>query len=575
MAISVGAALVVLAVLVVRTQSEPQTVQGHLARMITLAQLRVANEDADIQVARARLRLTAETDGLRDAVQRLEAARASLSTHRDEFRAVSRDLSGNAAALIEQIDTKTALIGTYERQLRQFASVYERLRAQVETLLAHPALPLGHALHGVVRGLIEEITAYALQSTPDNRSTIESLLDRLGADAASVPALRGALLDLGRSTTAALGEKDRVRATAQQLADIPIAAGLDDLQQRYVNHYVKSEFEVARYRNVLVIYASALLVVFGFVGWRLRRSYAELQDMNAKLEATVEARTAELRKALNDVRMQQAQLVQSEKMAALGQMVAGVAHEINTPLGYARGNVETVREALPLIRELFDAQQSGDAQRQEQARRNWPPEEGLPEIEMLLADADYGLGQIGELVRSLKDFARVDRSLNEMFDLNEGMETTLKICHNQLKGRIEVKRDYGDLPPVPCAPSQINQVFLNLLNNAAQAIDGPGVIAIRTRVEDGMAVVEVRDSGCGMDAETRAHIFEPFFTTKPVGQGTGLGLSIVFRIVEDHRGSIDVESAVGQGTTFRLRLPLQRPRKLATADADSLQESVA
>jgi two-component system NtrC family sensor kinase len=579
MAISIGAALVVLAVLVVRTQSEPQTVQGHLARMTTLAQLRVANDDAVTQVARARLRLSAETEGITDAVRRLEAAQSALGTHRDEFRTVSRELAGDAAAILQQIDEKKSLLGTYERQLRQFSAAYDELRGQVETVLAHPALSANHPLHGVVRSLIEEITAYSLQSTPDNQATIEGLLNRLGAEAGSVPALRSALVNLGRSATVVIGEKDRVRSTAGQIAAVPIAASLDDLQQRYVTHYARAEFEVARYRNVLVIYATALLVVFGFVGWRLRRSYGEMQGLNAKLEATVEARTAELRKALDDVRLQQAQLVQSEKMAALGQMVAGVAHEINTPLGYARGNVETVRESLPLIRELFDAHQSGDAARQDQARRSWPPEEGLPELEMLLGDAEYGLGQIGELVRGLKDFSRVDRSFNEMFDLNEGLDTSLKICQSQLKNRVEIQRDYGELPPVPCAPSQINQVFLNLLNNAGQAIDGDGVIGIRTRVEGSMAVIEIRDTGCGMDAETQAHIFEPFFTTKPVGQGTGLGLSIVFRIIEDHRGSIDVESTPGEGTTFRVRLPLHASAATGagsrSADAERFEETPA
>ena len=586
MAISIGAAIVVLVVLVVRTQSEPQTVQGHLARLTTLAQLRVADENATAQVTRARLRLSTEAKGLADAARRLEDAGSALATHRDEFRMVSRDLAGTAAGLLQQIDEKKSLLGTYERQIEQLASSFEQLRGQAEALLVHPALPAGSALHTAVRRLIEEVTLYALQSNPDNQQTIEELLNRLSAEAASARALRGALLGLGRATTTVLGDSDRVGATADRISQLPITAELDQLRHRYVTHYAKAETEIARYRTVLVIYAGALLAVFGFVGWRLRRSYGELdrshdalQTLNTKLEATVEERTAELRKAFDDLRLQQAQLVQSEKMAALGQMVAGVAHEINTPLGYARGNVETVREAVPLIRELFDAQASGDTARQEQARRSWPPEEGLPELEMLLGDAEYGLEQIGELVRGLKDFSRVDRSFNEMFDLNDGIDTALKICQNQLKGRVEIQRDYAELPPVPCAPSQINQVFLNLLNNAGQAIDGAGTIAIRTRVEDQMAVVEIRDTGCGMDADTQAHIFEPFFTTKPVGKGTGLGLSIVFRIIEDHRGSIEVDSTIGEGTTFRVKLPLRTAGTGGTGNAtarhENLQETVA
>jgi signal transduction histidine kinase len=566
MALSIGAALAVLVVLVIRTQSEPQALEGHLARMAALAQLGAADAEADTQTTRARLNLEADPEGFTDATQRFEAARAALVVHRNGLRAVSRDLGGALSTLLQQVEDKQAQLGAYRTQLGQFATSYAQLLMQGETVLADPALSDGSPLRGSVRRLIEEVTAYSLQSAPTNQATIENLLVALTVDAGSVPALRNRLGALGQAATNVLGDKDRVMALAEKLAAVPVAASLQRLQRNYIEHYARAESSLARYRLVLAVYASALLAVFGVFGWRLRRSYgeldrshAELQDLNVHLEETVESRTVELRKALDDLRFQQAQLVQSEKMAALGQMVAGVAHEINTPLGYVRGNVGTVRESLPLIRELFDAGKSDDAQRQQLAERRWPPDEGLAELEMLLNDADYGLGQISELVLGLKDFSRVDRSLTESFNLNEGLDTTLKICQSQLKNRIEVQRDYGELPLIPCAPSQINQVFVNLINNAGQAIDGEGIIAIRTCVEDDHAVVEVRDSGCGMDPDTLAHIFEPFFTTKPVGQGTGLGLSIVFRIVEDHGGRIEVDSAPGKGTAFRLRLPLQKP----------------
>jgi two-component system, NtrC family, sensor kinase len=580
MVVSIGAALAVLVVLVMRTQSEPQALERHMARMMALAQLRVADTEADIQAARARLSLAADTDGLADSARRIETARKGLVAHRDELRGVSRDLAGIVSALMQQLDEKQALLESHGAQLGQFATAYAQFLRLGEELLAHPSLPASHPLHGAVRSLIEEATAYSLQSLPANQDVIERLLTTISIDAGSVPALRARLLAFGRATTGVLGERDKLMGLAGRLAAVPVAGTLERLQQRYTGYYVQAENELARYRLVLAIYASALLVVFGFVGWRLRRSYGELQGLNAGLEETVESRTAELRKALDNLRLQQAQLIQSEKMAALGQMVAGVAHEINTPLGYVRGNVETVRDTLPLIRELFDAEKSGDSVRLQQAERSWPPDEGLAEMEMLLNDADYGLGQIRELVLGLKDFSRVDRSLTELFDLNEGLDTALKICQSQLKGRVEVERNYGVLPAVPCAPSQINQVFLNLLSNAGQAIEGSGSIAIRTGVEDNHAIVEIRDSGCGMDAGTLKHIFEPFFTTKPVGQGTGLGLSIVFRIVEDHGGRIDVDSAPGQGTIFRVRLPLQRkpasPANAAsTAGADALQETHA
>jgi two-component system, NtrC family, sensor kinase len=576
MLVSIAAAMSVLVILVLRTQGEPQALEGHIARMNALAQLRVADADADLQAARVRLSLQADTESLADASRRVLTARDGLIVHRDALRGVSRDLAGILTALLQQIDEKQSLLEGYETQLGRFADAHAQFLRQGEELLSHPALPATHPLHRAVRRLIEEVTAYSLQSGLTSQDTIEVLLTTISVEAGTVPALRARLLAFARTTTATVGERDRLMTQAGRLAAVPVGATLDRLQQRYTAHYVTAENELARYRLVLAIYASALLVVFGFVGWRLRRSYGELRSLNTSLEQTVETRTAELRRALDNVRLQQAQLIQSEKMAALGQMVAGVAHEINTPLGYARGNVETVRESLPLIRELFEAHRAGDDLRRQQAERVWPPDEGLAEMEMLLTDADYGLGQIRELVLGLKDFSRVDRSLTELFDLNEGLDTAIKICQSQLKGRVEVERQYGELPAVPCAPSQINQVFLNLITNAAQAIDGQGTIAIRTDTKDGQAVVEIRDSGCGMDGETLKHIFEPFFTTKPIGQGTGLGLSIVFRIVEDHGGRIDVDSEPGRGTTFRLRLPLQRKPASSgttrTADMDASQE---
>jgi len=564
MALSIGAALAVLAVLVVHTQSEPQSLQGHLGRMTALAQLGAADTEADAQVTRARLSLDAGPEDLSEGIKRLDAARANLVLHRDGLRKVSLDVGSSLSALLQQIDEKQVLLVSYRAQISEFAPAYAQLRRQGQDLLADPALPSDSALRSAVRRLIEEVTAYSLQSAPTNQGIIDSLLGALTGGAGSIPSLRSRLLGLAATAASVQGNKDRIKALADRLQAIPVASALEQLQRNYIAHYARIEADLARYRMVLVIYAGTLLAVFGFVGWRLRRSFgeldrshAELQNLNAHLEETVQARTGELRKALDDLRFQQAQLVQSEKMAALGQMVAGVAHEINTPLGYARGNVQTVRESLPFVRELFDAGKAGDESRLQEALRRWPPDEGLAEMGTLLGDAEYGLDQIGELVMGLKDFSRVDRSLTERFDLNDGLDTTLKICQSQLKNRIEVQRDYGELPPVPCAPSQINQVFVNLINNAAQAIEGEGTIALRTFLEDEEAVVEVRDSGCGMDPDTLNHIFEPFFTTKPVGQGTGLGLSIVFKIIEDHRGRIEVDSTPGEGTTFRVRLPLQ------------------
>lgn len=305
-------------------------------------------------------------------------------------------------------------------------------------------------------------------------------------------------------------------------------------------------------------------------------------DLLKAMEQRVAQRNAVLRKTLVDLRESQTQLVQSEKMASLGQMVAGVAHELNTPLGYVKNNVELLRELKAPLLQLAEAQTrlidclhdpacdeerlAGALVEANRSREQAAPELLAEDLEQLFGDTLYGLEQIGELVVGLKNFARLDRAMSEDIDLNDCIRSALVIARNNLKDKAEVTARLGELPRIPCAPSQINQVLLNLLNNAAQAIDGFGRILIKTWADDGAVFVSVQDSGKGMPPEVLAKIFDPFFTTKPVGQGTGLGLSISFKIIQDHGGSIRAASEPGRGTRFLIRLPhAQAPQLQETA----------
>ena len=374
-------------------------------------------------------------------------------------------------------------------------------------------------------------------------------------------------------------QTDRLRS----LIELPTGPQLAAVEQAYQAWVQQQIDETNFYREVLVAYTVLLLLTLAYLGFRLRLSYhaldkanAGLRDANRTLESQVQLRTKDLTSALNNLRESQAQLIQSEKMASLGQMVAGVAHEINTPLGYARSNSEIVRTSLGDIRQLCESQSHALAlltaansseeaianalEQAETQRQNINAEELMGDLDNLLGDTDHGLMQIADLVSSLKDFSRVDRSRTDLFDLNAGVDSALKICNNQLKGRVEVVRAFTPLPEIECSPSQINQVFLNLINNAAQAITNEGVVTIATAAEKNGVVVRVSDTGSGMSDEVKRRIFEPFFTTKPVGQGTGLGLSIVFRIVEEHGGRISVDSTVGVGTTFSVHLPLKQAK---------------
>ena len=304
------------------------------------------------------------------------------------------------------------------------------------------------------------------------------------------------------------------------------------------------------------------------------RAEDDLREYQNQLEDLVATRTSELASAnavleqdrrelellLSKVEEAQQQLLQSEKMAAIGQLAAGVAHEINNPVGFVNSNLGSLKTYVETLLTVISAYEAGDAAQISQVRAKADLDFLREDLPSLLAESQDGLNRVTKIVQDLKDFSRVDQAERQQADLNAALESTLNVVANEVKYKAEVVRELGQIPAVDCVPAQINQVFMNLLLNAAQAIHDKGKIFIRSGLENNHVWFEIEDTGKGMSAEIQQRIFEPFFTTKPVGKGTGLGLSISYDIiVKKHGGRMDVRSQPDKGTCFRLWLPLTAP----------------
>ena len=296
-------------------------------------------------------------------------------------------------------------------------------------------------------------------------------------------------------------------------------------------------------------------------------AFRDVSDIRAR-ERELERWHAELRQTTVRLAGTQEQLLQSEKLASIGQLAAGVAHEINNPIGYVHSNLGSLQEYLNSLFAIIDAY--------EQAVRSPDPRAHLGEIDalrerhdidfisrdlpQLLAESRQGIERVTRIVRDLKDFSYYGRGdAWKRADLHAGLDSTLNIIWNELKYKAEVVKEFAGLPLVECLPSEINQVFMNMLLNAGHAIGEQGTITLTTGTGDGEVWVEIADTGNGIPPELLQKIFDPFFTTKPVGKGTGLGLSISYGIINKHHGRIEVDSVVGQGSKFRIILPVRQP----------------
>jgi len=310
-------------------------------------------------------------------------------------------------------------------------------------------------------------------------------------------------------------------------------------------------FEAKKYLNEKVQRRTAEVV----------KQKVEIEEKNVVLEDQKE----ELHSMLESLKLTQSQLVQSEKMASLGQLVAGIAHEINNPVTFISAgvdslgtNLEEVRQVLEIYHRITPENTKEKLEEIEDLKEQVDYKQAIREINKLIDSIKNGTERTTQIVNGLRTFSRLDEDVLKIADIHEGLDSTLILLRNRYKSRIEISKEYGDIPSLECFPGQLNQVFMNIISNSIDAIEDKGIITISTSKANGFIQINIKDSGSGMPENIKAKIFDPFYTTKEVGEGTGLGLSISHGIIEKHGGSIEVKSVVGKGSEFVIVLPVKQ-----------------
>jgi two-component system, NtrC family, sensor kinase len=541
----------------------------------TLRQLKQVDAEWNVDVLKSKTGFNASYDPVASPLPLIESLEASL-------RSTSSQLLSQSA----QSNLLLPLLETYRKTMDQKITLIEQFKSQNSILrnssrfLPVAASEMAQALRtgsvdakllsemeGTLNAILADTMAYNLVPDTVLKAQIEKNAEFLQQKGKSLTADLTDRVDVFSAHVGTILRQQEVGdKVLGQIASLPTAKRIDELTDGYQKEHEALLVGQQRYQQILIGYSVVLLLLLAYLGWTLLKSYRLLNKSNL-----------DLAKTNHELKESQVYMVQAEKMSALGQMVAGIAHEINTPLAYVKGTLEVLNEQITPVKDLakgsFDFTQTmlnpnrdnkiANAQFGAVSALSKEVQEHqiMSEMDTLLKDGLHGIEQISEIVQNLKNFSRLDRAKVSEFSVEEGLESTLLLAKNLLKNKMTIEREFGQVGKIKCSPSQINQVFLNIITNAVHAMPDDraeaGVLTLRTAMENKDTVrVEIADNGVGIPADVLPKIFDPFFTTKEIGKGTGMGLSISFKIIQEHGGKIVVNTEPGMGTVFSILLPV-------------------
>ncbi|CAN7746801.1 DAHL domain-containing protein [Duganella sp. LjRoot269] len=571
--------------LYLRTRHDDAT--SYFANIAQLRQIRQLDAQWELDALKSKAGLNQNYDALVDPLHDM----GELPQQLDGLAREAPDgaLASAVAAYRKALRDKSALMEAFKSHNAVLRNSLAFLPVAVDDIGA--MINAHHGRRMVAMGQAEAAANRVLLATlMYNEMPSEQELAEAQAELAGLNAVKASLstdlkeqIDLlAAHARTVLREQAIVARLLGDIAATPTAARIDAISGLLGEAQQQALRRLQTNRLYLTLLAVTLGGLLSWMALRLIRTHAtikrvnaELQQANDHLEGRVQERTVELLQANGRLQQEmaerkalQSRLVQSEKLASIGQLAAGVAHEINNPLSFLASNFSTLEHYLDSLFEMLRAYEEAESSvaSQEMAAhlsdtRNRIDLAYLKEdIPVLVAESRGGMNRVGKIVQDLKEFSNVELDQQWVWaDLRAGLESTLNVLAAELRQVAEVRTEFGPMLEIECLPAQLNLVFMNLLQNAMQALEPqarPGRITVRTGGEGRQVWVEIADNGCGIAADVLPRIFDPFFTTRPIGKGTGLGLSLSYGIVRNHRGRIDVRSAPGEGSTFRVTLPI-------------------